>query len=171
MQQQRLELEMEILDSAAREKEFGKFQVHFDNNICVGSSNTKPDAQVKIHPVVTRESKAVAVNISEEEGVARMVSRGQSTNVEDGGRQLPTKTELPAHIPVDYCNAATTPDYELATAPLDTLTQMLKLTERNALPRVEIEKFGGEVASYRSFIRAFEHLICTKVKNDDEKLY
>ena len=171
LQQERLELEMEILDSAAREKEFGKFQVHFDNNICVGSSNTKPDAQVKIHPVVTRESKAVAVNISEEEGVACIVSRGQSTNVEDRGRQLLTKAELPAHIPVDYCNAATAPDYKLATAPLDTLTQMLKLTERNTLPRVEIEKFGGEVASYRSFIRAFEHLICTKVKNDDEKLY
>ena len=164
LHKERLELEMDILDSAAREKEFGKFQVHFDNNI-------KPDAQVKIYPVATRESKAVAVNISDEEGVARMVSRGQSTNDEEGGRQIPAKTELPVHIPVDPYNAATAPDYELATTPLDTLTQMLKLTERNTLPRVEIEKFGGEVASYRSFIRAFEHLICTKVENDDEKLY
>ena len=60
---------------------------------------------------------------------------------------------------------------DLNTSSNDALTQMLRLTERNSIPRVEIEKFDGDVWSYRSFIRAFDHLICDKVQNEDEKLY
>ena len=33
LQQERLDLEMDILDTAAREKEFRKFQVHFENTM------------------------------------------------------------------------------------------------------------------------------------------
>ena len=169
LQQERLDLEMAILDLATREKEFGKFQVNFENIISVNSSNVKPD--VKIHPAGTRESRAVSVNISEEEGLACMVSRDRSTNDKVGGRQTVTKIERPAHIQADFCNSSAAPAYELAIAPPDAVTQMLNITERSTLPRVEIEKFDGKVASIRSFIRAFEHLICTKIQNDDEKLY
>ncbi|XP_043220311.1 uncharacterized protein LOC122389655 [Amphibalanus amphitrite] len=172
LQQEKLDLQMQILDSAAREKEFEKFQVHLENSTAVNPSITKQEAQREIRPTLFRENKATAASMSEDcVGVEGMVSRGQNTDVEGRYCLTATKTESPAHKQTSFCSEATAQAYDLTTVPPDLFTQMLGLTERSTIPRVEIEKFDGEVAYYRSFIRAFEHLICNKVQSDDEKLY
>ena len=137
LQRERLELEMAIVESKAREREFGKFKANFDRQIGINNSaNIKSDA----------------------------------------GHQTVVKSESPEHHQAEECGVTAAPKQEvpivnLNTSSNDTFTQMLRLTERNSIPRVEIEKFGGDVWSYRSFIRAFDHLICDKVQNEDEKLY
>ena len=173
LQRERLELEMEMLDSTAQEREFGKYKTYFENHIGANQANNKPEAELETHPGGILQSESVSDGINDNHRqVPSMVSKGQNTNDEEGAHQIVTKSEPKTHIQSDCCNTATVSAPPITTAPIDTLTQMLRLTERNTtLPRVEIEKFGGDVSSYRSFIRAFESLISNKVQNEDEKLY
>ena len=168
LKRERLELEMEILDSTAREREFGKFKTRFENQIGANISNVRPDVQMETQTTATWEKKSFTVDINNEnkDDTGIDLPRGHHTN--EDKNQIVTKTEMPAFGQVDDYGAATVPAHEMTAAQSDTLTQMLRLT---SLPRVEIEKFDGDVSSYRSFIRAFEHLIGNKVTDEDEKLY
>ena len=52
----------------------------------------------------------------------------------------------------------------------DVMDTLVSFNMKNSLPRLNLEKFDGNLLHYQAFVDAFEELICSKLFNDREKL-
>lgn len=101
----------------------------------------------------------------------------QSISVTDG-TNVPIHTNVQgncAGLPDEKCNNSSSAKVrdniplpsQVSPNLMDTL---ISYNLKNLMPKVEIQKFGGDITQYRSFIRTFESTISSKLTNEEEKL-
>ena len=149
--QNQLKIEAEIAEADALERAYSQVEAGTE----FGIKQTKPAAS-ECEASATQKQK-FQTNKVQMEGV-RVRLRG-------------AEEHLPAHIEDTVVDPRGQGKLYDMQDDRDLLREMISANLKGLMPKQEIHKFGGDITNYRTFIRAFDSVIDSKLVNEDEKLH
>ena len=170
LKRENMKVHAEIKEAEAREKVFTKFEADPTLNSLAGPT-VKPKSNLRIDgnrqqyfnsedppPRLTRLNENVnepQLNFDQE----RILPRNENLFRSSNSLREPNTRSTSQRESQNFDNSS------------EVMNTLITYNMKSLMPKIEITKFGGDHTEYLSFVKSFDHLIGSKLTDDDERLF